>query len=77
MDASLLVHEATNAYMPPTLSNGNMDGDSQENVKAKAISRGHSTPIMAGDFARKIRARRLVMNHFSAKLVFLTSPDHH
>ncbi|KAG8925066.1 hypothetical protein FRC02_009948 [Tulasnella sp. 418] len=78
--ASLLVHEATNAYIPSDsvcYVNGNgvngvkcvsmKDGDSEAAVRAKAISRGHATPVMAGEFARKIGANRLFLNHFSAK----------
>jgi ribonuclease Z len=68
LEASLVVHEATNAYIPAKLMpHGYNDGNSEEKVRAKAISRGHSTPVMAGEFARTVRARRLVMNHFSAK----------
>jgi ribonuclease Z len=36
-----------------------------EEVRKKAIGRGHSTPVEVGTFARDIRARRLVINHFS------------
>ena len=36
-------------------------------VRQKALSRGHSTPEDVGKFARAIRARRVVVNHFSAK----------
>jgi ribonuclease Z len=35
-------------------------------VRNKAQSRGHSTPDEVGEFAGKIRARRVVVNHFSA-----------
>lgn len=69
-DASALVHEATNAYTP---GNGerarseDMNEAEKRHVKEKAISRGHSTADMAGEFARRIRARRLFLNHFSAK----------
>lgn len=35
-------------------------------VEQKARSRGHSTPDMVGAFARRIGARRLALNHFSA-----------
>lgn len=34
-------------------------------VEQKARSRGHSTPDMVGAFARRIRARRVALNHFS------------
>lgn len=38
----------------------------REEVRKKAKSRGHSTPKEVGEFARRIRARRVVINHFSA-----------
>ncbi len=37
----------------------------KEEVRKKALSRGHSTPDEVGKFARAIRARRIVLNHFS------------
>lgn len=40
--------------------------DRKETVRGKAKSRGHSTPDEVGMFAREIRARRVVVNHFSA-----------
>lgn len=69
MDASVLVHEATNAYIPPNLlRSGKSSGPpSEAAVKAKAMSRGHSTPGMAGEFAKSINASRLILNHFSAR----------
>lgn len=38
----------------------------KEEVKRKALGRGHSTPDEVGEFARNIRAKRVVVNHFSA-----------
>ena len=35
-------------------------------VREKAVGRGHSTPDEVGEFARDIRARRVVVNHFSS-----------
>lgn len=35
-------------------------------VRAKAQSRGHSAPEDAGEFAYRIQAKRVVLNHFSA-----------
>ncbi|KAJ1310668.1 hypothetical protein OPQ81_009195 [Rhizoctonia solani] len=68
MDASLLVHEATNAYIPPEVDpRSSAKKDSQDSVKERAVQRGHSTPLMAGEFARAIRAKMLVLNHFSSK----------
>jgi len=68
-DASLLIHESTNAYIPPELHENQqrVSNKTPEQVREKAISRGHSTPDMAGAFARRINAKRLYMNHFSAK----------
>ncbi|OSD04524.1 Metallo-hydrolase/oxidoreductase [Trametes coccinea BRFM310] len=65
-DACLLIHEATNAHLPGIDPN-TKDSDTYEIVEERAKSRGHSTPQMAGAFAKKIRARKLVLNHFSAR----------
>ncbi|AAW43585.1 conserved hypothetical protein [Cryptococcus deneoformans JEC21] len=60
---------------PPSTPNGfharngdkeNADEVKRNEVKKKAQSRGHSTPDEVGEFAREIRARRVVINHFSA-----------
>lgn len=72
MDASLLVHEATNAYisrekLAKVRPGYDSCGISESKVRERAMARGHSTPVMAGEFADAIRARRLVLNHFSAK----------
>lgn len=64
--ADLLIHEATNAHLP-TLDPHTKAEDSFESVEARTKSRGHSTPQMAGAFATRIRARQLVLNHFSAR----------
>ncbi|KAH7931236.1 Metallo-hydrolase/oxidoreductase [Leucogyrophana mollusca] len=62
----LLIHEATNAHLPGIDENTKPD-DTFEIVEARARSRGHSTPQMAGAFARRIGARKLVLNHFSPR----------
>ncbi|EIN10828.1 Metallo-hydrolase/oxidoreductase [Punctularia strigosozonata HHB-11173 SS5] len=64
--ADILIHEATNAYLP------GIDMDTKEDetlagVEERTKSRGHSTPQMAGKFATKIGAHKLVLNHFSAR----------
>lgn len=51
MDADVLIHEAT-------CSNDDLQ---------IALSKGHSTAGMAGDFARRIRAKHLILNHFSPR----------
>lgn len=72
---SLLIHEATDAYMPPDIDPHQKTGRNRthESVKAKAIEKGHSTPAMAGEFARRIRAERLVLNHIGAR--YPTAPS--
>ena len=61
-DADVLIHEATNSY----LAGIDKDTDLKE-VTRDAIVHGHSTPYMAGEFAKQVRAKRLVLNHFSAR----------
>ncbi|KAF9006506.1 beta-lactamase-like protein [Cyathus striatus] len=65
-DSDLLIHEATNAHLPG-IDDNTKETDTYETVEATARSRGHSTPQIAGAFARKIRAQKLVLNHFSAR----------
>ncbi|KAI0787267.1 beta-lactamase-like protein [Fomes fomentarius] len=66
---TLLVHEATDTFIPPTIDPEGRTGRNRtkESVDAKTVERGHSTPAMAGAFARKIGAERLVMNHIGAR----------
>lgn len=66
MNSSLLVHEATYADTVPLKGSGDRLRE-EEKIRRKAMEFGHSTARMAGEFARKIRARRLFMNHFSAR----------
>ncbi|RDX53773.1 Metallo-hydrolase/oxidoreductase [Lentinus brumalis] len=65
-DPCLLIHEATNAHLPG-IDPATKDTDTYEIVEERAKSRGHSTPQMAGAFAKRIGARKLVLNHFSAR----------
>ncbi|KAI3612237.1 hypothetical protein WG66_012260 [Moniliophthora roreri] len=65
-NADLLIHEATNAHLPG-MDSATKETDTYEIVQERTISRGHSTPQMAGKFAEKIGAKRLVLNHFSAR----------
>ncbi|RPD72344.1 hypothetical protein L226DRAFT_537173 [Lentinus tigrinus ALCF2SS1-7] len=66
---SLLVHEATDAYIPRRIDPDERTGRNrtQEGVLQKIVERGHSTPAMAGAFARRVGAERLVMNHIGAR----------
>lgn len=65
-ECDLLIHEATNAHLPG-VDPATKDSDTYETVQARTISRGHSTPQMAGSFAKRIAAKRLILNHFSAR----------
>ena len=61
-DADVVIHEATNAYLRGV--------DKDTNLKAvtrDAVVHGHSTPQIAGDFCRAVNAKRLILNHFSAR----------
>lgn len=61
-NADLVVHEATNAKTfldPPELT--------YEAAEENARAHGHSTPQMAGRWAKGVNARRLVLTHFSAR----------
>ncbi|KAI0749184.1 beta-lactamase-like protein [Daedaleopsis nitida] len=69
MPVSLLVHEATDAFIPRTIDPDARTGRNRTkaSVDAKTVERGHSTPAMAGRFARRIGAERLVLNHIGAR----------
>ena len=60
--ASLLIHESTNALL-------HIDGPLKRpgEVEASARAHGHSTPQMAGRLAARVRARHLVLTHFSPR----------
>lgn len=66
MDADVLIHEATNAHLPG-IDPATKEDDTHESVEKRTKSRGHSTPQMAGKFATRVRAGKLVLNHFSAR----------
>lgn len=59
--SSCLLHEATDMWLPGSR------GPSEAETAALVQSRGHSTPSVAGDFARRVGARALVLTHFSQK----------
>lgn len=61
-DADLVIHEATNTFLK------GIDRDTDmTNVSRDAIVHGHSTPLIAGAFAKQVNAKRLVLNHFSPR----------
>lgn len=66
---SLLIHEATDAFIPPSIDPNGKTGRKRtaQIVLEKALDKGHSTPAMAGRFARMIGAERLVLNHIGAR----------
>lgn len=66
-DADVLVHEATNAFLPGFEDLGDKLTDTAETVEQRCRSHGHSTPQMAGVFATRIKAKNLILNHFSAR----------
>jgi len=61
-DANVVVHEATNTYLE-----GLDNGTNLYNVIKDAKIHGHSTPHMAGEFARKVNCKNLLLNHFSSR----------
>ncbi|CAK5279563.1 unnamed protein product [Mycena citricolor] len=62
---SLVVHEATDAHIPREL--GPQHRRTPETVLRAALARGHSIPTMAGEFAKKVSAERLVLNHIGSR----------
>lgn len=65
-NADLLIHEATNAAIHQEIS-GAKKPDVLDEIEAKATARGHSLPQGAGNFAGRIKALNLVLNHFSVR----------
>jgi len=68
-DCDVLVHEATNAFLLP------FDKGTYMDVERFARAHGHSTPQMAGHFAQRVGAKRLVMTHFSPRYKGDLSPE--
>ncbi|KAK0197346.1 beta-lactamase-like protein [Armillaria mellea] len=62
---SLLVHESTDAHIGSTIDV--KAKRSKETVTSTALARGHSTPDLAGAFARTIDAQKLVLNHIGSR----------
>mmetsp|Transcript_14447 Transcript_14447/g.48880 ORF Transcript_14447/g.48880 Transcript_14447/m.48880 type:complete len:165 (-) Transcript_14447:63-557(-) len=59
MNADVVIHEATNAWAH------NASDAVIEASRHKAAERGHSTHVDAANFARKVRAKRLILTHFT------------
>lgn len=68
---SLLIHEATDAWIPPHIDKYGTTGKNrtEQSVREKAIQKGHSTPAMAGEFAHDIKAQLLILNHIGSRSV--------
>jgi ribonuclease Z len=59
----VVVHEATNTFLHAL----DHKDSNLKSVTREAIFHGHSTPTMAGEFCKRINAKRLILNHFSAR----------
>jgi ribonuclease Z len=66
MHADVLIHEATNAHLPG-IDPDTKPSDTFSIVEERSKVRGHSTPQMAALFAARVKARKLVLNHFSSR----------
>ena len=66
MHADVLIHEATNAHLPG-VDPETKPSDTYSVVEERSKGRGHSTPQMAAHFAARVNARKLILNHFSAR----------
>ena len=64
-NADIVVHEATNAFF----RDNNMDRkvNTLQQLERDTYQHGHSTPQMAGRFAKAVNARKLVLTHFSPR----------
>eukprot|EP01039_Chlorochromonas_danica_P009249 gene9249-10212_t len=62
-EADVLVHEATNAWFPYEKTGFATYSQAERDT----FIHGHSTPEMAGKFARQIKAKRLILTHFSPR----------
>ena len=60
-DADIIVHEATNAKLSSDLKS------TEEEVERTTKDHGHSTPQMAGAFAKRCAAKSLILTHFSQR----------
>ncbi|GBE86099.1 Zinc phosphodiesterase ELAC protein [Sparassis crispa] len=74
---TLLIHEATDACIPRSIDTQERTGRNRtpQSVTETAVARGHSTPAMAGAFARACGAERLVLNHIGARFPAPRGPE--
>lgn len=69
-NASLLIHEATDSHISLEADpSGKLARRTKEQVKERAMEKGHSVPEMAGEFAKRIGATALVLNHIGGRQV--------
>jgi len=80
---TILIHEATNMYegdedtVPVEVNETDNSPEdinrlsASEQYRIKVMSRGHSTPEMAGAFASQLNAKYLILNHFSSRYASL------
>jgi ribonuclease BN (tRNA processing enzyme) len=61
--ADLVVHEATNAYV----GRSERMRDMRDAVRRQTARNGHSTPDVAGELAKLVQARSLILTHFSQR----------
>ncbi|KAI0058152.1 hypothetical protein BV25DRAFT_1891647 [Artomyces pyxidatus] len=64
---SLLIHEATDAFIPAHVDSQLAAKRSQAVVKSKTDEHGHSTPVQAGECAGLWGAERLILNHIGGR----------
>lgn len=65
MPVSLLIHEATDTYISRQIDPSARR--TKDEVDSKVVARGHSTPVMAGTFAKQIGAQKVVLNHIGSR----------
>ena len=63
--ADVVVHEATNAFIPYMV--GTTRYRDYYQLESEAFHHGHSTPQMAGRFAARVGAKQLLLTHFSPR----------
>ena len=64
LDADVLIHEATNAWIKEQDA---VKYPSYLALEKDTLKNGHSTPQMAGRFARRINSKKLILTHFSPR----------